>query len=176
MAKSMPRQRPGKSEQAVCTPVVFLRALKARLGIDHFAVDLAASRENTVAPRFYSKASNALLQPWHNHEGWLFCNPPFGDITPWVEKAFEERKLGARTAMLVPAGVGSNWWRDHVHEKSRVLLLNGRLTFVGHKQPYPKDCALLLYASFRDFDKYSKDLTPGYSIWSWQQAKKKAAA
>lgn len=160
----MPRQRPGRSEQVVCTPVVFLQAVKARLGIDTFAVDLAASKENTVARRFYSKASNALVQPW-TFDGFNWLNPPFGDLAPWVQKAYEESRKGARTAMLVPAGVGANWWRDWVHEKASVLFLNGRITFVGHDDAYPKDCALLIYAGHQ----------PSYEIWSWMQARKQVA-
>ena len=175
MAKSMPAQQPGKSKQDVRTPVVFLTAVKWRLGIDAFVVDLAASRANTVAKQFYSERSNALVQSWV-FDGWGFLNPPFGDLRPWVQKAYEEARKGARTAMLVPAGVGSNWWRDFVHEKARVLLLNGRITFVGHKQPYPKDCALLLFARYKAGDLYNRDLTPGYDVWTWAREQKKATA
>lgn len=157
MAKSMPRQQPGTSKQDVRTPKVFLAAVKHRLGIDRFIVDLAASKSNTVAKKFYSERSNALVQPWV-FDGWNWLNPPFCDLKPWVQKAYEESGLGAHTAMLVPAGVGSNWWRDWVHSKARVLLLNGRITFVGHKQPYPKDCALLLY---------EPNVVPAYECWTW---------
>lgn len=157
MAKAMPAQRPGQSVQDVRTPTEFLSAVRRLLGIVSFAVDLAASRENTVAPRFYSARTNALEQPW-NLGGWNWLNPPFSDLSPWARKAFNEAQRGARTAMLVPAGVGANWWRDHVHGKARILLLNGRITFVGHKQPYPKDCALLLYAP---------ETIPAYEVWPW---------
>jgi hypothetical protein len=61
----------------------------------------------------------------------------------------------------VTAGVGSNWWRDHVHDKARVLLLNGRITFVGETHGYPKDCCLLLYGP---------SVEPGYEVWSWPAA------
>ncbi len=157
MAKSMPKQQPGTSKQDVRTPKVFLAAVKHRLGIDAFAVDLAASKANTVAKRFYSIQSNALKQSWV-FDGWNWLNPEFADIRPWAQKAYEEAKLGAQTAMLVPAGVGANWWRDFVHSKALILLLNGRITFVGHKQPYPKDCALLLYAP---------GIIPAYETWTW---------
>jgi phage N-6-adenine-methyltransferase len=157
MAKSMPRQQPGTSKQDVRTPKNFLAAVKLRLGIDAFAVDLAASQSNTVAKQFYSERSNALIQPWV-FDGWNWLNPPFGDIRPWVQKACEESRLGAHTAMLVPAGVGANWWRDWVHGKARILLLNGRITFVGHKQAYPKDCALLIY---------EPGVIPAYETWTW---------
>ena len=49
--------------------------------------------------------------------------------------------------MLVPAGVGSNWWKAWVHHKAYVFLLNGRITFVGQPTCYPKDCCLLYYTT-----------------------------
>jgi len=166
MAKSMPRQQPGTSKQDVRTPKMFLDAVRLRLGIDAFSVDLAASRANTVAPKFYSAQTNALVHPW-NLGGWNWCNPEFGDLRPWVQKGFEESREGAQTAMLVPAGVGSNWWRDWVHGKARILLLNGRITFVGHKQPYPKDCALLIY---------EPGVIPAYETWTWMNERRRAEA
>ena len=177
---SMPIQKPHRSRQNYQTPKELLTAVKLRLGIDHFSVDLAASSVNTVAPRFYSKRTNALVQPWALG-GWNFLNPEFADITPWVKKAELEMMNGAHTVMLVPAGVGANWWRDFVHDKVRVLFLNGRLCFIAGwwktidpatlkagKTPafyataplYPKDCAVLLY---------SEKFTPGYEVWTWRK-------
>jgi hypothetical protein len=75
--------------------------------------------------------------------------------------------------MLIPAGVGSNWWRDYVHNKAMVLLLNGRITFggcppnpkTGKVDAYPKDCALLLYSPENKF--YIDHGDAAYDVWSW---------
>lgn len=152
-----PTQKPGRSKQDYQTPPEFLAAVKARLGIVAFAWDLAASAENAVATHFYSEAVSAFENTWHSN-GWAWCNPPFAHLEPWVSRAYGMSRVGARIAMLVPAGVGSNWWRDHVHGKACVLLLNGRITFVGETAPYPKDCVLLLYGP---------DVAPGYDVWTW---------
>lgn len=61
--------------------------------------------------------------------------------------------------MLVPASVGANWWFTGVHHEADVHFLNGRIKFVGAKDPYPKDCALLLY---------HPAATGGYSCWNWK--------
>lgn len=149
----MPKQNPGKSEQDVKTPLDFLVYVRARLHAP-FIIDLAASKENTVVERFYSIEQDSLKQVWPT-EGWCWLNPPYNNIRPWVEKA----SLGySQVAMLVPASTGSNWWRDWVHNKCHVLLLNGRLTFEGHTSPYPKDLALLLYTPF---------IKSGYDVWDW---------
>src|SRR5882762_6462491 len=52
-------------------------------------------------------------------------------IEPFVDKAhrmvvYEQ----AKTVVLVPAAVGANWWRDHVHQRANVVFLNGRLCFI----------------------------------------------
>lgn len=161
-----PKQKPGRSKQDYCTPPGFIAATKRRLGIMAFAIDLAASSENTAAEHFYGVDLDALKQSWPSH-GWNWLNPPFSKLGPWVKKAFTQSRTGARTAMLVPAGVGSNWWRDWVHGKAFVLLLNGRITFVGETAPYPKDCVLLLYGP---------DIAPGYDVWTWLETAKKAKA
>lgn len=156
---TMPRQQPGRSRQDYRTPVAFLDAVKRRFGIESFAIDLAASDDNTVAPLYYTEAENALEQPWRTAgRGWAWCNPPFAKIEPWVEKAYRSTRSGARVLMLLPAGVGANWWRDWVDGKAFVLFLNGRITFVGEPAPYPKDCVLLVYGP---------DVAPGHAVWSW---------
>lgn len=163
-----PTQKPGKSRQDYQTPTDFLNAVRRRLGIQGFTVDLAATEENAVCDEYFTEAINALKQGW-SFAGWCWLNPPFKRIDPWVQKAYQESRRGGRIAMLVPAGVGANWWRDWVHGKAFVLLLNGRLTFVGETAPYPKDCVLLLYGP---------DIAPGYDVWQWgkQPAALKATA
>ncbi len=168
-----PKQKPGLSKQDYRTPEDFLQAVRRRLGIEMFAWDLAASEENTCSPYGYfgikdepdHPANDALAgapSRWLTElpGGWCWLNPPYKHIAPWAERAAAAADLGGRIAMLVLASVGSNWWRDYVHNKALVLLLNGRITFVGQKDCYPKDCALLLY---------SETVSSGYEVWSWRE-------
>lgn len=161
-----PAQQPGKSKQDYTTPRELLTAVKRRLHIrEDFCVDLAASKENAVCDFYYSEEDSAFDESnywhWRESEGqWAWCNPPFADISPWVEKAAHEAKHGANIVMLIPASVGSNWWRDWVEPYAYQVFLNGRLTFGGCSDPYPKDTALLLYTSwgFR-----------GTEVWDWKK-------
>jgi hypothetical protein len=192
--RRMPTQKPGESKQDYRTEDAFLRATLHKLGVDAFTIDVAADDQNAIAyaDLYYTKEINGLTQPWAPTDpqwevirtGWAWCNPEFGDIAAWVEKAWYEAREAAHTtnaALLVPAGVGANWWRDWVHGKARVLLLNGRLCFVhdwehtidpatekeGAGPPrfytsaplYPKDCCLLLYGP---------GVVGSYEVWSWQ--------
>jgi phage N-6-adenine-methyltransferase len=153
-----PRQKRGRSKQDYRTPPEFLRAVKRRLQIEDFTIDLAASHDNRVTEWFYSEGDDALTQSWNPTDGWAWCNPPFGRLALWVEKAYTESQMGANIAMLVPASVGANWWHAWVHRSAYVEFLNGRLTFVGQAAPYPKDCALLLYSPWGPID---------YDVWRW---------
>lgn len=154
-----PRQKPGRSKQDYGTPKDFLDAVRHKLHIADFDIDLAATSQNTVCAKFYSEKDNAFQQPWKVGDGWNWLNPPFARISPWVERAYAQSQLGARTAVLVPAAVGSNWWARWVDGKAHALLLNGRITFVGELAPYIKDCALLLY---------SRTYPSGYQVWNWK--------
>lgn len=159
MPKIVPKQKPGQSEQIVCTPPELLDAVRRRLSISNFVWDLAASHDNKVCDSCYTEEDDALIQPWNVVEGWNWCNPPYADLGPWVAKAASESFKGAQTTMLVPASVGAQWWKTWVEPYAYVSFLSGRVTFIGHKTPYPKDLAVLLYTPWG---------FKGYDIWSWK--------
>lgn len=159
----MPAQKPGLSEQVVRTPWQFIEAVEKRLAIDSFDIDLAGDAENSVVnepDNVITEEMNSLAPEvsW-KAEGWSWLNPPYSNIEPWVKKATFQSLSGAKIAMLVPASVGANWWRQWVNQFAYVTYLNGRITFVGHTAPYPKDLALLLYAPF---------LEGGSCNWRWR--------
>lgn len=162
---TVPAQKPGKSEQSVETPNEFIDAAKRLLHIEQFDWDLAADESNTKAKYWTPIECDALIQAWDHLGGWLWLNPPYSKITPWVTKCWKESREGACIAALVPASVGSNWWNDYVAGKAQVYFLTPRITFMGHKHPYPKDLALLLYRP---------DVTAGYSTWHWKSSAKVA--
>lgn len=156
-SRYMPEQKPGRSKQDYETPDEFIVAVKGLLGIEGFTIDLAASYENSKAgAHFYSEAEDSLSMNWADSasSGWAWLNPPFSHIEPWARKCAES---GIKIAFLVPAAVGSNWFRDWVDGKALVLLLNGRLSSDGIA-PYPKNCILCLYG-----------VEPGYKVWDWKK-------
>jgi phage N-6-adenine-methyltransferase len=156
------------SETSVGTPQAFVDACARRYG--SICIDLAADDQNTKCNRFLSEREDSLKQDWagcihvaHSQsqkslgiEGttaWL--NPPYDDIGKWAKKADESR---ARVIMLVPASVGTNWFRDYVHLKHPVDVLNGRIQFDGHTQPYPKDLMLCLFGFARQLRRVTLDV------------------
>lgn len=158
---SMPLQKPGRSKQDYQTPPELLEAIKDRLRIKDFDIDVAASKENKVCEYHYDEQSNGLEQSWAVPEpesGWAWCNPPYASIGPWVRKAAVEAHNGTNSVLLVPASIGANWWSEWVTKYAYITFLNGRITFVGCDNVYPKDCALLLYTPWR---------MVGNDYWGW---------
>ena len=178
-ARKMPPQRPGSSAQDVTTPFELVEAVEARFG--PIAWDLAATAENAqggrtpgglASLRRYGPGSaageDALVQPWERLQGTTFCNPPFGNIAPWAERA--ARSLAAvrldaarrhrhdwRLCLLTPANVGSNWFVEHIHGRALVLALNPRVRFVGHEDDYPQSLILSVFGADRT----------GFEPWRW---------
>lgn len=164
---AMPKQKPGRSKQDYSTPPMFVKAVCELLDIDKFAVDLAASEHNAIrrSRRYFDEQTDSLAQQWRTQPGeWNWLNPPFADIEPWVRKAWESWKAhSARTAILIPASVGSNYWAEWINRRAYVLFLSPRLTFAGCSDPYPKDCALVLYG----WTDYGQDHSY-YDCWRWK--------
>jgi hypothetical protein len=162
-----PRQKPHRSKQDYATPKVFLDPVKAYLGLTGFgfAFDFAADQTNAVANRWWGVEVDSLSMPrWElqipkGQWGWL--NPPFANIGPWAKRCLETREAGGQIAFLVPASVGSNWFRDYINDKAFWLALNGRIPFMPDKPKwlYPKDCMLVLF---------SQKFKPGYEVWTWR--------
>lgn len=159
MARKVPRQGVDLNDGVYRTPKVFLEAVEREFPL---VFDLAASEGNNVAEMFYTVRDDALSQAWSwITGGWCWLNPPYDHIGKWAKKAYTESVLGTKIVMLVPASVGANWFRDYVDGKAEIRFLNGRLTFVGHTSPYPKDLMLCIYENGR---------TPGMIIWPWRNA------
>lgn len=93
-----------------------------------FQLDVCASEENHKVPRYHDIEANGLVSPW----AWVnFCNPPYSNQLPWIERAVEEVLLGNTTVMLLkhdPStkhGVLANSMADEVR------VVEHRLKFQG---------------------------------------------
>lgn len=52
---------------------------------------------------------------------------------------------------------GTDWFRARVWGHAHVLGISPRLTFVGSKDPYPKDLMLSCFGK----------MTNGFALWRW---------
>jgi phage N-6-adenine-methyltransferase len=126
-----------------------------------FTIDVAASAQNAKLPVYCSIEHDGLKESWSGERVW--CNPPYSNIQPWVEKAWGEWLAPVRPGlivMLVPANrTEQRWWQDWIEgERDRddtylhVEFLRGRLRFIepGDTEVRPNarppfGCCLLIW-------------------------------
>lgn len=129
-ARTHPQQGPNeKVDDRATVPEVFA-GFHDRFG---FTLDAAASDHNAKLPRYYTREVDGLAQPWTGERVW--CNPPYSNIRPWVEKALlREAELAV---LLLPANrTEQAWWQDLIEPERlagrlRVEFLRGRMRFIA---------------------------------------------
>lgn len=88
--------------------------------VSEWHLDVAACDESHLADRYFTIDDDGLTRDWDAPFVW--CNPPFSDIAPWVRKAWLEmwKPKGPHVvAMLIPATrTEQPWWQELI-EKSR---------------------------------------------------------
>lgn len=169
----MPAQKPGRSKQDYATDREFMRAVIKRFG--EITVDLAATSDNAVCENYITPEEDTFKANWIqriglNGIGWL--NPEYSWILPWAKKCRDVAvclPLRASILFLVPASVGSNWFEQYVAYDSRIIFLKPRLTFEGHKHPYPKDLMLCRYTQYSTaYLDRDREYTI-CEIWNWKK-------
>lgn len=95
-----------QADQGWRTPPEVFDPLNAEFG---FTLDVAASPENALCSRYYTREQDALSLCWRGERVW--CNPPYREILPWVNYAWQEaRECGALVVLLLPARTDQEWW------------------------------------------------------------------
>ena len=108
------------------TPEPIVEAVRAAFNgvID---LDPATEPSNpTGAVRHYTQLEDGLARPW---SGRIFLNPPYSPIAPWVERAIEAERAGARIYMLVPVRTDAAYHHRLMTAATDVLFLRGRVRF-----------------------------------------------
>jgi hypothetical protein len=83
------------------TPWWFVKSLESLIG-QRFTFDACADEKTAKCDSYYSldeRGEDSLSLPWGAVN---FCNPPFDNVQPFIEKAIEESYRGNSTAMLFP--------------------------------------------------------------------------
>jgi phage N-6-adenine-methyltransferase len=122
------------------TPADLLAECMELARVAGFDLDVAANNDNAVAPTWYTLNDDGLEGVW---SGRVWCNPPYSDIRPWVEKACRSARRCDVIAMLLPANrTEQAWWQDLIEPtrdgsqfrsgwgcQTRVHFLRGRRRF-----------------------------------------------
>lgn len=131
-AQNHPQQEVKADVDDRALPPADFAMLQNRFG---FTLDAAAAPHNAKLPRFWTAQDDALSHSWGGER--IYCNPPYSDIRPWVEKAWAEARASL-IVMLLPANrTEQSWWqdliephRDRAGSRLRVEFVPGRLRFL----------------------------------------------
>lgn len=100
-----------------------------------FQLDAAAAPHNALCRKFITAEQNTLETPWADYlnvPGYVWLNPPYSDITPFVKKAATESANQIGTVMLVPADTSVGWFKESIQTASEVRFITaGRLAFIN---------------------------------------------
>lgn len=114
------------------TPPAFFASLNAEFC---FQLDAAAAPHNALCRKFITAEQNTLETPWVDYlsiPGYVWLNPPYSDIMPFVKKAAAESANQIGTVMLVPADTSVGWFKEAIQTASEVRFITaGRLAFIN---------------------------------------------
>lgn len=140
VARTHPQQGPNEKVDDRETPPEVFDEFDKRFG--PFTLDAAASAHNAKCRAYYDREDDGLARTWQSDIVW--CNPPYSDIRPWVEKAWKEWRLRnlygdqpRRIVMLLPANrTEQAWWQDLIEPARRdgsieVEFIRGRMRFIA---------------------------------------------
>ena len=107
-----------------------------------FTIDAAASPDNALLPRYWTREQDAVLQHWHGER--VYCNPPYGrEAAAFIRKAASME--AECTVLLLPSRTDTAIWHDCIFGKAEVRFLRGRLKFRGAKNGAPFPSAVVVF-------------------------------
>ncbi len=102
------------------TPIEIFNALDREFG---FWLDAAASESNALCAHYLTELDDSLNSEWTSY-GAIWCNPPYSDIGPWVEKAAEQSRAQSQAVvMLLPADISTGWFISAMQSADELRLI-----------------------------------------------------
>jgi site-specific DNA-methyltransferase (adenine-specific) len=89
------------------------------------------------------KPFDGLIADWGESN---FVNPPYSNISAWMEKAYTEHKKGKTIVMLVPARTDTRWFHKYcLPEAKEIRFCKGRLKFGFSKNSAPFPSMIIIF-------------------------------
>jgi phage N-6-adenine-methyltransferase len=102
----------------------------------NFGFDVCAEHETAKCPEYWTIEDDALSKDWAKDTRmifgkYLFCNPPYSKIGPWVDKAVDAQFNSVGTVMLCMCDPSVKWFGKAISYASEIrFITNGRLAFL----------------------------------------------
>lgn len=123
------------------TPLDFYKKLDNEF---HFNLDPCSDDTNYKCEKHYTLEEDGLSQNWGGCR--VFCNPPYSEISKWVEKAFREgHKDNTIVVLLIPARTDTRYFHDYILHRSEIRFVKGRLKFGDGKNSAPFPSMVVIF-------------------------------
>ena len=113
------------------------------------SLDVAASHNNAVAPRYFTEETSGLERRWVGDI--VYANPPYGRILlKWVQKAIHEYEVGnsKQIIMLLPSRTCTRWFHLlYEHSDVEIRFFKGRLRYGSESKRSPFPSILVIIGS-----------------------------
>lgn len=110
----------------------------------NFNLDPCSTKENHKCEMYYTIEENGLEKNWGGYR--VFCNPPYSQISKWVEKAFyETKKDNTLVVLLIPSRTDTRYFHDYIYQRSEIRFVKGRLKFGDGKNSAPFPSMLVIF-------------------------------
>jgi len=136
------------------TPPQVFEYLNKKFG---FVADMAASEDNNLLEYYFTEKENSLSFRWFDElfkrgllirtsdrDPFVFVNPPYSKIFPWIPKAAEAHEYGIGVVMLINGDTSVGWFAEALKTVSELWFIiadeangkrkpyrSGRLAFVN---------------------------------------------
>ncbi len=125
------------------TPTYLFKALDAEF---NFCLDAAAIPETALVDKFITPEIDSLSVSWGDfispviRNPFVWLNPPYSNILPWIKKCQQEQQNGIGSVVLVPEDSTSEWWPGNDCSEIRRIIgyydekgkwKSGRIAFVN---------------------------------------------
>lgn len=127
------------------TPIELFDELHNRFIFD---LDAAATDENHLCERWFTKETDGLRQSWEWRR--VFCNPPYSQIKLWAAKFVEEANRAACIVALVPARTDTKWFQSIMNSADKLVFIKGRLKFGDGAGSAPFPSALAIWMGLNE--------------------------
>ncbi len=124
------------------TPLWLFERLNAEF---NFTLDAAATDENALVKRYFTKKQDALVHPW---EGAVFCNPPYSRyVGRWVHYGYEMAYNGIAdlVVMLLASRTETEWFHTCGMRGAEIRFIRGRLHYGQSKNGAPFPSVILVF-------------------------------
>ena len=109
-----------------------------------FNLDPCGNKENHKCETYFDKEQDGLSKNWGGCR--VFCNPPYSQISKWVEKCYREsREDKTLVVLLIPSRTDTRYFHDFIYNRAEIRFVKGRLRFGESKENAPFSSMIVIF-------------------------------